>query len=164
METTSELQQEGKEGVRPSTTERVSTQELPVNDPKKLVGIIKQQQHDNVKESHGEYVNQCFTDEDLKRFVEGKKTVEITKQLKKNNHFLETVLAVKKMRPSERQNLIDECLKISRPTWAELGRISREGQTEAGQQAERMIAKAIVDLVEELFELSDDEIKHLAKS
>ncbi|MDP6420784.1 MAG: hypothetical protein QF672_05595 [SAR202 cluster bacterium] len=46
--------------------------------------------------------------------------------------------------------------KPLRRTWAELGRVSREGQTEAGQEAERMTATAIVNLVKELVILPQD--------
>jgi hypothetical protein len=36
--------------------------------------------------------------------------------------------------------------KDTKKTWAELGEITIEGQTDAGQQAEKMIAQAVVEL------------------
>ena len=153
--------QETISDVKLSSKEHLPTQEIPKVDPKKLLEIIRQQQLNNVKESYGEWAYQCFTDDDLNRFVEKKIPSEIANQLKQNNQFLEVILAIKKLQPSKSQKLLDKCLKISRPTWAELGKISREGQTEAGQKAEKMIAKSIVDLVKELYKLPDDEIKKL---
>ena len=37
--------------------------------------------------------------------------------------------------------------KIFKPTWEEIGYINKEGQTEAGQIAEKMISKSIVGLI-----------------
>jgi hypothetical protein len=71
------------------------------------------------------------------------------------------VLTIKAMPPADRERLLESSRELSHPTWRELGRISREGQTDAGQKAERMIAEAVVADVERLLQLSDDEIRKL---
>jgi predicted small secreted protein len=127
----------------------------PKNKPEQLISIIQEQQRKNVKESWGELAYQCFTDDDLARFIKNKRTEQIRESLKRDPEFLDVVLAIRQMEPSERKKLLISADKPLRPTWAELGRISREGQTEAGQEAERMIATAIVKLVKELSSISE---------
>jgi hypothetical protein len=78
--------------------------------------------------------------------------------LRKDKEFTNVVLALKASPPHEQQKLLDAALNTRRPTWAELGRIDRQGQTEAGQEAEKMIAEAIVNLVKELLRLPDEDI------
>jgi hypothetical protein len=87
--------------VKPSPTEQLPTYEAKAN-PKILVDIVRQQQLNNVKKSYGELAYQCFTDDDLRQFVEQGKSVEIAGQLKQNNEFLEVVLAIKKLRVGRR--------------------------------------------------------------
>jgi len=143
------------------TTQRHESKTLPRREPKnkpeKLISIIQEQQRKNVKESWGELAHQCFTDDDLARFVQNRRIEQITESLKRNPEFLDVVLAIRQMEPSERKKLLISADKPLRPTWAELGRISREGQTEAGQKAEKMIATAIVKLVKELVNMSEAE-------
>jgi len=61
------------------------------------------------------------------------------------------------MQPGKRSALLTSADKPLRPTWAEIGRVSKKGQTEKGQVAEKMIATATVDLVKRLVGLSEDE-------
>jgi hypothetical protein len=79
----------------------------------------------------------------------------------KDNSFIQTVIAIKKMPPVEHQKLLATCTKIAKPTWAELGKITPEGQTETGKQAEFLIAKAIVDKVEKLRKLPIQQLEKL---
>lgn len=129
--------------------------------PEKLIEIIKQQQALYVKESWGSEAYQCFTDDDLKKFKESKVTKKITQELKTNNKFIDVVLAIKTIPKGNWQDLKESSLITFKPTWSKIGKISREGQTETGQQAEKMIAKAIVDLVVELVNQSEENIKKL---
>lgn len=117
-----------------------------------LIEIIKEQQRLNVRESYGEMAYQCFSDDDLGRFIQAKVPDRVIENLKKDNQFIEVVLAIKKLSSNERQKLLDESLNTYKPTWAQLGKISRDGQTEAGQKAERMISETIVNLVRDLIE------------
>jgi gas vesicle protein len=129
----------------------------PKAKPEELISIIQEQQRKNVRESWGELAHECFTDNDLDRFVQNKATERITESLKRDPQFLDIVLAIRKMQPGERSALLISADKPLRPTWREIGRISREGQTEAGQDAERMIATAIVNLVKKLVNMSEAE-------
>jgi hypothetical protein len=130
-------------------------------NPEELISIVQEQQRKNVKESWGELAHQCFTDNDLARFVRNKTTERITDSLLGAPEFLDVVLAIRKMELSKHKKLLISVDKPLRPTWAEFGRISREGQTEAGQDAERMIATAIVSLVKELVGMPEAEFLSL---
>lgn len=125
--------------------------------PEELISIVQEQQRKNVRESYGELAHQCFTEDDLTRFVQTTTTERITGSLKRDPRFLDVVLAIRDMEPGERSTLLISADKPLRPTWAELERISREGQTEAGQEAEKMIATAIVTLVKELVKMPEAE-------
>jgi hypothetical protein len=129
----------------------------PRAKPEELIPIIQERQRNNVRESWGELAHQCFTDNDLARFVQNNATERITESLKREPEFLDVVLAVRQMEPSKRKTLLISADKPLRRTWAEMGRISREGQTEAGQEAERRIATAIVNLVKELVNMTEAE-------
>src|SRR2546426_350937 len=63
----------------------------------------------------------------------------------------------------KRAQFIEECRRPLRLTWSQLGRISREGQTDAGQRAELDIANAIADTAFELCKLTDQELFNVFK-
>jgi hypothetical protein len=130
-------------------------------NPNKLIEIIKEQQQKHVKESFGEFASQSFTEEDLRVFVDAKVPAGISETLKHDNQFIDVVLAIKNMPSGERQKLLDMASQTCKPTWGQLGKISREGQTDAGQRAEKMIASAIVTLVKDILKLPIEEIKKL---
>jgi hypothetical protein len=131
--------------------------------PEELLEIIKSQQQSEVKESFSELRGQNFSDEDLKEFKEKNVPKLATERLKHDSHFIDVVLAIKRMELISRQKLFITSLQTYKKTWGELKRISREGQTEAGQEAERLIAKAIVDLVKELYNLPAAKLNELRK-
>ncbi len=137
----------------------ISTPTLP--KPDMLIEIIVKVQHNNVKESYGERAGQNFSDQDLENFEKKGERAKITAQLKTDGEFLDVVLAIKHMTASERQKLLSLGLNKYKPTWEQLGRVDKEGQTDAGQKAERMIAEDIVNLVKQLLTLSDEKIKKL---
>lgn len=121
--------------------------------PETLREIIEEQQKKNVRETHGIWAHQCFTDDDLNQFIQSGQPAKIARSLKGSKRFIAVVSALKKMPSAQRQKLLSSCRRPLRKTWAQLGRISPEGQTEAGQQAERLIADAIVGLVEQLIKV-----------
>ena len=147
--------------IKPPTSISVVPSPSATAKPEELISIVQEQQRKNVKESLGELAHQCFTDNDLARFVRNKTTERITDSLSGDPEFLDVVLAIRKMELSKRKNLLISADKPLRPTWAEPGRISREGQTEAGQDAEKRIATAIVSLVEELVSMPEAEFLSL---
>lgn len=126
-------------------------------DPLKLSDIIKDQQRQNVKTSYNEY--NCFTDENLDSFKKSKKQDQIVADLMNDNAFIDLIISIKGMTPTDRQALLERCSKIAKPTWGNLNNISSEGQTDAGNEAELLISKAIVTKINEMMRLSLDEIK-----
>jgi hypothetical protein len=61
--------------------------------------------------------------------------------------FTTTAQAIRGLPAQQRSEILNRAATIYKPTWAQLGRIDRSGQTDAGQQAEREIARKIVALV-----------------
>ncbi|MEW6211318.1 MAG: hypothetical protein AB1631_23335 [Acidobacteriota bacterium] len=120
--------------------------------PETLREIIQAEQRRNVRESYGELAHECFTDIDLKEFLSEGRAAKIAARLKTSKRFLASVDTVKAMPEIERKRFLNSLRAPLRRTWAEMGRISSEGQTIAGQRAELAIANAIVDLVEALIE------------
>ena len=124
-------------------------------NPELLINKITQLQRANVRDSVGKQAGQCFTEVDLDKFKAEKKTAQIVGQLEKDKDFLAIVDSISEMKPEERTALLDRALGNYRKTWAELGldpdsspkEKLREGQTEKGQEAEKLIAEAVVDLV-----------------
>jgi hypothetical protein len=125
-------------------------------DPMQLTELIKTQQSENVQKSNTE--TDCFTDADFAKFIELRKQDQIVTNLMNQNSFIDLIISIKKMTPSSRQSLLDTSKKIAKPTWVELGSITSKGQTEAGQKAELLIAKAIVTKIEQMIQLPIDEI------
>lgn len=122
----------------------------PKNQETELIEIIKQKQKKYVKESYGEAANQCFTDIDLKKFKKSDKIQIIIDELKNDKRFIAAVSALNNLPPDEQQELLDSAMSTYKPTWAELGEISRKGQTDAGQEAEKLIAEAVVNLIKKV--------------
>jgi len=137
-----------------------SCQEKPLKagDINDIVELIERLQKKYVRESYGELAHQCFTDIDYQAFTMDKRPQKIANKLKGNRKFMEAVLALKAMPEEERAQFISGCRRPLRKTWAQIGRISREGQTVAGQRAEIDIANAVADTVLNLLNLSNEEI------
>ncbi len=136
----------------PAQLEAQTTKAIPQdNEGRKAIAelraLIRKQQRLNVRESYGEWAYQCFTWIDLDEFKSAEKPAQIARSLKSSSEIARIVSIIKVVPIETRNKLLDECRRPLRPTWAQLGRISSEGQTEAGQQAERLIADAIVDMV-----------------
>ena len=127
--------------------------------PSKLVDIIKEQQRQHVKASYTE--QNCFSVENLESFKKEKKQDQIVAGLMRENSFIDLMISIQNMSPTDKQTLLDECSKTAKPTWGELGKVSSEGQTDAGREAEALIANAIVSQVKKISGLSVEEIKKL---
>lgn len=130
----------------------------PQVKPNGLVEKIKQIQREYVQDSTGTEAGQCFTDNDFKQFISDRKTAKIVERLQKDNDFKALLNAIKDMNPEQRADLLDRALNTYRKAWSEL-RLNpntasadklREGQTEAGMKAERLIAQTVVDLVKKM--------------
>lgn len=132
-------------------------------EPTTLEEVIRQAQEDHVRESSGEFEGQCFTDADLAKFAAADVPGTITRQLRQSRAFLKIVLALQARPPEEQQRTMERCRQIYQPTWSELGRISSDGQTMAGQTAQKRISESITTLTNELLKLPLDELKKLGE-
>lgn len=115
-----------------------------------LRSIIIEQIRIHVRESYGEFAGENFSDADLTDFEARKVPSRIAADLKTNKLFLSAVEKVRAMVPGDRAEYLKKCRLPWRPTWAEQGKIDRNGTTDAGRQAELEIAGAITDLAESL--------------
>jgi len=131
---------------------------LKAGDIHNIEALIKKAQKQYVRESYGEWAHQCFTDLDYQAFIRNQRPQRIARGLKGNRKFMEAVMALKSLPDEEQAPFIEDLRRPLRPTWRQLGRISREGQTEAGQRAELDIANAVADVVWELSKLSNEDI------
>ena len=131
--------------------------------PEELLEIIESQQKAEVKESFGESASQNFSKKDLDEFKKKNVPKSVVDKLKGDSHFIDVVLVIKQMEPTPRQNLLNQGIHTYKKTWEQLGKVGPEGQTEAGQEAERIIAKAVVDLVKELYNLPAEKLNELRK-
>ena len=156
----SDSRQHGQTDVQSSTSADVSRPSAADHaDPNQLIQIIEQQQRLHVKASVNEWASGSFTEADLKHFLQEKVANQVAEQLKHDNQFISVVAAIQALPPTQRQKLLRTARKPLHPTWAQLGRISPEGQTQAGQTAEMTLATAIVDLAEQLLALSPAQLR-----
>ena len=146
--------QEGKS----NPNDAVPSNQEPQANPNDLINLVKEAQRSHVKESYGEEAGQAFTDADLAKFQSDDIPAMVVSSLMRDRHFIRVVIAIQKMDPLSQQELLNSAQKPLRPTWAQLGKISSEGQTDAGQQAEKLIAKSVVEKVSELLTKTPKEI------
>ena len=136
----------------------VQTPDTSISEnPSQLTDIIKEKQKQYVRISRTE--NDCFTSENLASFKKERIPDKIVAELMEDNHFIDLIISIKNMSPAERQKLLDRCANTSKSSWAELGKITPEGQTEDGKNAELLIARAIVAEVKKISNLPLEKIK-----
>lgn len=123
--------------------------ETAVN-PYALLDLIHREERASIRESWGEEHAQCFTWDDLKEFQQKEIHNRVATGLKTSNEFKAIIRALRNLPYIDREALLQRARGAFRPTWAELGRISREGTTEAGQKAGKLLAGAIADAAVEL--------------
>lgn len=125
-------------------------QSLPAK-PENLAAYVENVQRQYVRLSWGELAHECFTDLDLRRFEMAGVVPTVTSAARRSAEFAGIVAALKALPPDEKARWLNEARRHYHPTWAELGRITRDGsgQSWAGQRAEKLIASSIVDVVEE---------------
>ncbi len=111
-----------------------------------LIDVIRKEQSSNVRESSGEWADQCFTEADLARFWAQRIPTQIVASLSTDQDFGRIADAIRAMPTDQRRQLLGKAARTYHPTWAQLGRKDSSGQTEAGQTAERAIAARITDL------------------
>jgi hypothetical protein len=124
----------------------------------KLSRIIKEQQKKYVKASYGTYDYQCFTDKDLEVFKKNNIPEKIASSLKQDKSFRNVIIWLKKMESTKKEQIFNQALDTYKKTWEEMGKISREGQTNAGSEAEKSIAETIVRLAQEQEKLPEQDL------
>jgi hypothetical protein len=138
-------------------------------DTEALISVIKDKQHQTVGDSTGTLDYQCFTHAKLAAFDKQGVPNQIASELKKDAGFVQLTLAIRAMEPAARQQLLRRAASTYRPSWAQLGLEPATsnstklltGQTTAGSTAEREIAEAITNLVKDLCNRPEGEIKQL---
>lgn len=113
----------------------------------RLLDIVKTAQETHVKASWGELAGQSFTDADLQAFQSRGRAQIIAAGIAETQQFQSVVRALRSLDQLAQQKLLESARQPLHPTWQEMGYISRDGQTDAGQMAERLIAAEIVDRV-----------------
>ena len=125
-------------------------------NPLQLQNIIKTKQSEKVRISRNQY--DCFSNDNLQSFKNNKIPSQVVNELMMDKSFFDLVIVIKNMSANEQQELLETSSGIAKNTWATNGEVSAKGQTDAGREAELLIAKAIVSKVKELINLSEEEI------
>ena len=115
-----------------------------------LRGVILAQQRQHVRLSYGQADGQCFTWDDLSGFKQRDVPGRVVRQLRASAQFRALVAQLRKQPAGKRARYLQKCRAIAHPTWAQLGRITPSGQTEAGRTVELLIAQAVVRLANEM--------------
>jgi len=115
-----------------------------------IILIVQQEQLTHVRESCRPTGNACFTSNDLIAFKNNNMVNQITNRLRMSNWFLETITALKETATSTQTIILNKAQLKRRRTWEEMGEVSCRGQTEAGRDAEILIAETIVKLAKQM--------------
>ncbi|MCB9292071.1 MAG: toxin-antitoxin system YwqK family antitoxin [Lewinellaceae bacterium] len=115
-----------------------------------FIKTIREKQSRYVGQSCGTWAYECFTDQDYKRFNAQNMPAVVRSELLAEPAFASLALSIKRLPAGVWPQLRQRGLSTFKPTWAQLGRISCEGQTEAGQVAEKRVAQAVVRAAEEM--------------
>ncbi len=113
-----------------------------------IITIVEIKQDRHIRKSYRE--EDCFTWADLDDLKSSDKLGRMIENLNGNSHFLKMVLETNKLSPEDWNALKERTLNTYLPTWDELGKVGPEGQTQAGQEGQKLIAKMVVDLVTKL--------------
>jgi hypothetical protein len=111
-----------------------------------LDAFVKSVQHGFVRESINE--QNCFTWDHLTFLRKDLESGRIARFIERDPDFDRVCKAVKRLGPNERQGMYNGALGIFRPTWAQQGFIGPPGQTDAGQQADQLVGRLVVELVQ----------------
>lgn len=118
------------------------------NDPVSLIEVIKIKQKRHVKQSFHE--GNCYTLEDLDELRNGDVLETMAKNLRENPDFQKIVSEIRKMPAENWNNLKQEAQSVFSPTWQDREAVGPPGQTQAGQDGEKLVGKTIVDLVTQM--------------
>lgn len=113
----------------------------------RLGQLITSLQRGSIRESYGESAADCFTWIDLDHFRRSGRAKAVARGVQDSPEVRAVVAHFRGHPIHEVETALAPLRRPARPTWAQMGRISREGQTEAGNRAEREIADAVVEMV-----------------
>jgi hypothetical protein len=108
-----------------------------------IIELIKNQQNANVKISVND--NNCFTMDDYNRFVNNGVPVQIVTNLNNESSYKRLKKEFRSLKANEQMEIKEKASKTYKLTWTEIGKISKEGQTDVGQKAEKIISDAIMN-------------------
>jgi len=112
-----------------------------------LIKAIKDYQDKYIRKSYAEW--DCYTMKDYTDF-QRQNTIDLIKvEFSRSRTFTSLLAEIGKLNETERNLLFKQGLATYQPTWRELHKVSEKGQTDAGQNAQKDIATAIVNLVKE---------------
>ena len=134
--------------------------DIPTIKPERLLEIITSAQLYYIPASIGEEDFESFTDDEFVEFIDSGAPKNIANRIARQKVFVAIAFNLKRLDPIERDDLLIEAEGLHRPTFAQLGRIPRDGsgQTDAGSRAELAVARAIVSEVKQFLKLSEQEL------
>ncbi len=127
----------------------------------KLLEIVHNQQRLNVPESTGPADYECFTEADLETFIKNREAHQVASALKMDANYIRSVIELANYPKYMQSNVLNNINIPFRKTWGELNKITPEGQTQAGQEAELLIANAIVEQTQMLLDKDAAELNRL---
>ncbi len=131
----------------PGARVQVSAASPTTQEASKLMGLVRSQQQRLIRASFSE--TDCFTWEDLSALRSLVASGEFAKVIKADPGFAPVVESLKQATPAQRAGACNAALRVFRPTWRQMGRISSGGQTDAGQQGDVLVGREVVRLVRE---------------
>lgn len=113
-----------------------------------LSEYVREQQLKFVERSYGAENFDCFTYKDLSLFIS--EFEKLQKQIIEDHEIWEIARNLSSMDSQTREKEYEKALKAFTPTWNTIERIDPEGQTDAGQKAEKMVGEFIVRLAKKI--------------
>lgn len=124
---------------------RVREPAASVRQQHPLYTFVAAQQRRFVRESVNDW--NCFTWVDLQILQEQVALGHIAELIEEDPEFKVVCDAMKRLSPAEREGVYSAALQIFPPTWAQQRFIGPPGQTNAGQQADKLIGQLVVQRV-----------------
>jgi hypothetical protein len=123
-----------------------------------LIRKILQLQRQEVRNSTGINADVAFTTADLQRFRDEGRLAIIVQSLRNDAGFTCVINGLRNMSPQNRTHMLDSATNTYRLAWAKLRMDPNtapqdqllRGQTAAGEEAEKAIAKSVVDLANDM--------------
>jgi len=119
-----------------------------------FINLILSNQARYVFDSYGKWASECVTWNDLAIFKSNKIPASVSSSLKENPSFKSLILSLKNLPSAKWQSIRSKGLQTYEPTWEQVGHVSRDAQSVAGQVEESLIAQAVVEAADALMKKS----------